>query len=842
MDVPKYNKTALHQAVRDRDAQFQRLAFFATASNLNELLIQACEEIFPSQLKESVVKWESQPVRMRLQQFWQARRNLQKAKVNLALRGIMKVWVQYTHFQRSYKQLKREGRHARKQILLNKPQQASASGQVSRLYKVVRNIAPKTFQKAVRIHDERGCILSTGEEHGAIMTDFQQFYAANAPAVQVHSFDVQDVFTEADVRLALSATQIGKAAPKGAAPSSSWKACSKVLAGAITEIANSCLAGNEALPPHWLECQLALLPKPNKSVKRPESLRPVGLQDAASKAFSRMVKCRLYEQVESTLQRFPQCAYLPHRTTMDAIYRVVQHCRAVRLQHEQQVTTVHTRQQGLHRVECGGGAQMALDMTTALDRVPHGTLVDALRWAGATEQMIHIILQLHNHCTYVIQHGPHVGRVNMMRGVKQGCTLAPLLWAIYSTYLAHLIGNATDYDWMLRCMTLYADDTHLHWSVSCTRDLVFMRKCIQVIFRIYQEHGMKVNPHKSTFISGVIGKVGRQWLRNRQSRGGIGRTLDFGTPGQPLLVPQSTTLKYLGVIVSYQRFEDQTLASRLQSASVTRHRLLKVLHASRFLPVQKRLQLYMACVRSTALYGIPVIGITPKGVRQLQAFEAKHVRAIARFPVHLTRETTVSLFQRLGLLPAMDHMCKMLEKALTAPEATWQREALERLQILSGGHSVQPASFVTREISCPVCGLYFAGLQAMKIHHTKMHGSPSDQTKVNAVQARGQLNVYEHSLDGMPTCILVSIVCRSLAGGRISFPICCRVVLNYTEVILSGNRALAMRRLASHRLHPARRAQRRSCRDRHVGLLPWMRLLSGPPRAVSLSLSSTGDL
>ena len=131
---------------------------------------------------------------------------------------------------------------------------------------------------------------------------------------------------------------------------------------------------------------------------------------------------------------------------------------------------------------------------------------------------------------------------------------------------------------------------------------------------------MKVNPHKSTFISGVIGKVGRQWLRNRQSRGGIGRTLDFGTPGQPLLVPQSTTLKYLGVIVSYQRFEDQTLASRLQSASVTRHRLLKVLHASRFLPVQKRLQLYMACVRSTALYSIPVIGIKPKGVRQLQAF------------------------------------------------------------------------------------------------------------------------------------------------------------------------------------------------------------------------------
>ena len=81
VEVPKYNKTALDQAVRDRDAQFQRLVSTVqagllrypqpTASNLNALLIQACEEIFPSQPKESVVKaWESQPVRMRLQQFW----------------------------------------------------------------------------------------------------------------------------------------------------------------------------------------------------------------------------------------------------------------------------------------------------------------------------------------------------------------------------------------------------------------------------------------------------------------------------------------------------------------------------------------------------------------------------------------------------------------------------------------------------------------------------------------------------------------------------------------------------------------------------------------------------
>ena len=80
VDTPKYNKTALDQAVRDRDAEFQSLASTVqavllrhpkpNASDLNALLIQACEDIFPSQPKESAVKaWESQPVRMRLQQF-----------------------------------------------------------------------------------------------------------------------------------------------------------------------------------------------------------------------------------------------------------------------------------------------------------------------------------------------------------------------------------------------------------------------------------------------------------------------------------------------------------------------------------------------------------------------------------------------------------------------------------------------------------------------------------------------------------------------------------------------------------------------------------------------------
>ena len=70
--------------------------------------------------------------------------------------------------------------------------------------------------------------------------------------------------------------------------------------------------------------------------------------DTASTAFSSMVRGRLYQQVQSTLMQFPQYAYLPGRYTMDAIHRVVQHCRRVRDRQGpgHQVSTIHAERLG----------------------------------------------------------------------------------------------------------------------------------------------------------------------------------------------------------------------------------------------------------------------------------------------------------------------------------------------------------------------------------------------------------------------------------------------------------------------------------------------------------------
>ena len=176
----------------------------------------------------------------------------------------------------------------------------------------------------------------------------------------------------------------------------------------------------------------------------------------------------------------------------------MEHCRAVRHGYNQAVRTVCSKQSGIKAQAISGGAQFALDMSTSFDRVPGDYLNDALSWAGATDQMIQGIPGLHEHCQYVIRHGPCTGRLAMRRGVKRGCTLVfcwPLCWGLFtSVYVAHHIGLATDYAWMMISLTLYADDTHACWIVNNRSDLQFMRRRVLKIYEVDSKFGMKLNP------------------------------------------------------------------------------------------------------------------------------------------------------------------------------------------------------------------------------------------------------------------------------------------------------------------------------------------------------------
>ena len=509
----------------------------------------------------------------------------------------------------------------------------------------------------VRVRSRAGDVLTPAEEHAEITDYFAALFSLHPHEIEPEPRLEPLILDISEIRASLGKLGKGKAVPLNHAPSSVWRYCRQSLSGPLTEAFR--LETTAGYPGRWADCNLALIPKPGKTIKRPESLRPLGIQDAAGKAIARVLKERLFLQIRGKLESYPQFAYLCNRSTQDAINRVTEHCKKVRTRVEQDRRNVHHKQAGKTRSKYAGGAQLTLDMTTAFDRLPRRALKEALEWAEVESNLVSMILEVHGACRYRIEHEDIVSYVDMQNGVRQGCTLAPLLWALFSVYLLSRIEATLNDPWPRHSMTLYADDTHCAWTLESAQDLAFFVRSTLVVLEVYQAYGMKVNPEKSALIIRLVGTHGAKWLKQHTVvvEGKHMFLINWGV--RTLLLPIVQKTKYLGIVISYKNFETATVRHRIQAGGLTRQRLAKVLHSSRFLSVAQRLTIYRACVRSTLLYGIQGMNLREKDRLLLFRRDIKYVRAIAKSPVHITKETTVDLLTRLKLKPIIDVLCKV---------------------------------------------------------------------------------------------------------------------------------------------------------------------------------------
>ena len=439
--------------------------------------------------------------------------------------------------------------------------------------------------------------------------------------------------------------------------------------------------------------------------------------------------------------------------------RVIEHCSQVRDDLGRCKRNVFTKRQQQAVLPAVGGIQLSVDMSTAFDRVPRAALRHSLVWAGASAELVDAIDQLHAQCKYHIQHAGFSGAVYMMRGVRQGCTLAPILFSVFSCFLADQIGRRTNMAWMHNALTLYADDSHASWTIHDATDFMFAERCVRVIHRVFSEFGMKVNPLKSVVVCSLQGRLSKQWCRQKIQKSSRGVFLCLGPVHDQIRIPIQSSMVYLGVVVSYGNYELQTMQHRLQIARASRQRLIKILHSSQHLGVHKRLELYMACVRSSAIYGVNAVGHTSASLNLLRTFEQKHVRAIARSPSHVSRETTAALYLRLGikepdvaLLSILEAQCKHLTR-LGRDIEDWRKISMQALQdyITAKGSGLREIS-VDKSCPCPTCGLYFANRSAMRQHHKKIHHVSLVPEGKKDKDVRNRVVIHEHSIDGVPIC------------------------------------------------------------------------------------------
>ena len=146
-----------------------------------------------------------------------------------------------------------------------------------------------------------------------------------------------------------------------------------------------------------------------------------------------------------------------------------------------------------------GGALLSLDLSKAYDQVPWRDLQRALEDAQVPQHLIELVIMIHQQTKLLVQHCGLSELVPLRRGLRQGCGLAPVLWAIYSGWLL----KALDRDVVLNIRdsnTTYADD------FRTGRDLENVYQAMKHVLSVLCSRGLELSMSKSVAILKLHGR------------------------------------------------------------------------------------------------------------------------------------------------------------------------------------------------------------------------------------------------------------------------------------------------------------------------------------------------
>ena len=369
---------------------------------------------------------------------------------------------------------------------------------MSRLFKAVKRFAPKTKKLRIQLKDELGHLLAPSASAQAYRTFFSDLY--QSPTVPpTPGFLTEDLdLSWAEWFSALAHTH-------------RLKHCADLLASFIAPRA-SFQAGPIVWPEAWTDAFLALPPKPPKVPSHPKALRPISLPDPLSKSLGVILAQRLGPYTQQYLATLPQHAYLAQRSTASAIGKVMSHCHQIRQLLQSQKLNIHSSRDGQRNSDLVGGLILSVDLSRAFDSLPLWLLRQSLDQAGVPGSLRELILSFHAHVRFKVANSD----VSVLagRGIRQGCPLAPQLWAIASGCITQMIAARTSPDFSRQGLTLYADDNLGSWLIQDLPCLCRGLREAAVILDVLSECGFEASTEKSIFILELRGRKARQALSN----------------------------------------------------------------------------------------------------------------------------------------------------------------------------------------------------------------------------------------------------------------------------------------------------------------------------------------
>ena len=688
-----------------------------------------------------------------------------------SLQHFFHAWHHLARFVHLNRQSKQHAKHVRKlrfQELLTSAQFAAERHDSRTLFGIINKYTPKQSRRRMQLRNINGHIASPVEE-AALLRKFVMDTWKGPACFPITTATFSGLpFTADDLEREMRRIDPTKAVARPCAPGAVWKALAHIIAPAIfTRLQDWWSRPTPYLPSWFRDAWMILIPKPNKPPVDPRALRPLALQEPISKALVGLLTKAAQQDALPKLTAMPLWAYLPGRSTQDALLRVARHCVAVRSLIRSARSTPHSRQSGQCRFKVAGGLQLFLDIERAFDMICREHLFQQLHQLDIHPQVVLLLTLWHQETRYHLRCNGTDTPIPVGKGVRQGCRAAPLLWNGYMWLFLTELSRIVQPQWILKCLNVFADDCQMGDEFRSHEELNTLLHNINQTLILLQKFGLTINPSKCTALLTMGGTSHRQ-VRSKLTAWRDGKEwLRFGTADHPLWIPIEHQARYLGTVITYANHELATVKHRINLARVAFGRLKRWLTGKRGLNRAQRIQLFTTCVYPVLTYGIFSLGITMPGLQLLQKTMYSMLRQILNNHAYITGLThEQALTNNRIALPAtwlwnsVESLQRSIQQRLTYAAPTdllhtldWSH--LQDLIALFHSHlhagsevliapDVQDVLQLRQDLFCQLCGFYAHDVTTFRRHCTTVHGHRMNRSL--------NVSLTHHMKNGLPQC------------------------------------------------------------------------------------------
>lgn len=501
-------------------------------------------------------------------------------------RRMKKIAKDMTGYRTINIQIRKKIREAKEQELKEKCtdiERLQAKHDTFSVHKKVKEITGKFKKKFVgRIVNELGETVIDINQIKSTWKNYVEDLFADIRAEQ-HIVDTENGpnILQEEVEVAIQSMKEGKAPGPDDVQSEILKLCDDKFKKELTVIFND-IYNSGVIPQEWLRSEFIVLPK-KLGAKKCSDYRTISLMSHLLKLFLKILHRRLYkiceEQVSPT-----QFGFMKGLGTRDALFSI-------------QVLIQRCRDMNCDVYAC------FIDYSKAFDKVKHNKMITVLQDSGIDGKDLRIIKNLYwNQSAHIKINNEKTEEVKILRGVRQGCILSPLIFNLYSEAIFQEALEHIEAGILLNGELInnfrYADDTVIFASTAHGLQLLMNQ-----VAETSRKYGLEVNPNKTKVM-----------IISKENITGVQLTIN----DRP--VERVPTYLYLGSMLNEQWDNSQEIKIRIEKARAAFIQMSK-LFKSHNLTLEIKLRLLRCYVFSILLYGVESWTLTEATTKRLEAFE-----------------------------------------------------------------------------------------------------------------------------------------------------------------------------------------------------------------------------